>query len=329
MFLFKRRKQFALLTVLLLLVSVLSPAASAAELPRLNWAYLQAYTTSAELFFRTPASLLDTVDSYEFHAADTDWMTVGGSAGGSIILTAGGWVWLRYKSGNAYSDEFRTYVAFGETHTVYDPLSGASMLYHDSSLFPADAALSADRITSGAVYDVVRRAVLASQSFLLYDFYFLYGGGGTFSPGAGALLRIPLGTELERGFCEVYYVDEVYHRQLSLEVSYDYRNVVFRSNGAGLYYVVNTWDGVSPPPAAYAPPRVGEAVSFDGVSYLLGDVTLDGQIRADDARLALRAAVRLETLVGAARDAADADWDGILAAADARLILRAAVGLSD
>ena len=60
-----------------------------------------------------------------------------------------------------------------------------------------------------------------------------------------------------------------------------------------------------------------------------GDVTGDGAVTAEDARMALRAAVGLEVLEENSPPfiAADADRDGALSAADARLILRAAVGL--
>ena len=58
-----------------------------------------------------------------------------------------------------------------------------------------------------------------------------------------------------------------------------------------------------------------------------GDADGDGSVGAADARLALRAAVGLETLEGAALLAADVDKEAGVTAADARLILRAAVEL--
>lgn len=63
--------------------------------------------------------------------------------------------------------------------------------------------------------------------------------------------------------------------------------------------------------------------------YTLGDVSGDGEVTAEDARLALRAAVGLETFAAGSTQflAADATKDGAITAEDARLILRAAVGL--
>ncbi len=58
-----------------------------------------------------------------------------------------------------------------------------------------------------------------------------------------------------------------------------------------------------------------------------GDVNLDGRVGSDDARLALRASVKLERLSAENAVNADADRDGKVSAADARLILRRSVGL--
>ncbi len=60
---------------------------------------------------------------------------------------------------------------------------------------------------------------------------------------------------------------------------------------------------------------------------LPGDVSGDGKITAADARLTLRASVKLENLDAKQIKAADVDGKAGLTAADARLILRASVGL--
>ena len=58
-----------------------------------------------------------------------------------------------------------------------------------------------------------------------------------------------------------------------------------------------------------------------------GDVDADGVVTSADARLALRASVRLETLSRAATQTADVDRDGLITSADARVILRVSVKL--
>ncbi len=61
--------------------------------------------------------------------------------------------------------------------------------------------------------------------------------------------------------------------------------------------------------------------------YLIGDVDGDNKVTSSDARLALRASVKLEKLDEIALLAADVDDDGAVTSSDARLILRASVGL--
>ena len=61
--------------------------------------------------------------------------------------------------------------------------------------------------------------------------------------------------------------------------------------------------------------------------YSLGDIDLDGIVSSADARLALRAAVKLQDLDALLQQLADADRDNTVSSTDARLILRAAVRL--
>ena len=70
--------------------------------------------------------------------------------------------------------------------------------------------------------------------------------------------------------------------------------------------------------------------AFSSVSFArrkLGDVDGDGFITSADARTALRASVKLDTLTEEEYLAADADGDGFVTSADARAILRASVKL--
>ncbi len=81
----------------------------------------------------------------------------------------------------------------------------------------------------------------------------------------------------------------------------------------------------------YAPttrPTVTEPTTAGPTQRItLGDVNGDGRINSMDARLALRAAARVETLTGIQNQLADVNGDGKIKAADARLILRIAARL--
>lgn len=68
---------------------------------------------------------------------------------------------------------------------------------------------------------------------------------------------------------------------------------------------------------------------WKAMNFVLGDVDGDGKVTAEDARLALRAALGLEILTEDQLKAADFDKDGEITAADARLILRESLGLEE
>ena len=70
-------------------------------------------------------------------------------------------------------------------------------------------------------------------------------------------------------------------------------------------------------------PVSGQAV----VAYLSCDVSMNGKIGSEDARLVLRMAVGLESYTAAQKKIADTDDSGDVTPADARLILRMSVGL--
>ena len=64
-------------------------------------------------------------------------------------------------------------------------------------------------------------------------------------------------------------------------------------------------------------------------AYRTGDVDGDGKVTSKDARLALRASARLETLYATPFDAADVNGDGRVTAGDARSILRYAAKITN
>lgn len=70
-------------------------------------------------------------------------------------------------------------------------------------------------------------------------------------------------------------------------------------------------------------------LSTSSFAAILGDVDGDGFVKSQDARLALRASVGLESLTDEEKKLADVDCSGDIKAADARSILRAAVGLEE
>ena len=320
-------KRFLSCLLAVCLVSgVFSISASAASVPKITWCSLEQLDTQAVLHFETPETLLQQIDGYELRTETTDWFPVADSAGGSLSLPEGGYVYLRCFKDGVYSEVWSAYAQFGEAYIIADNISGASVAYRASSRFPQNAYLSADRITSGSVYESVQQAVQASKYFELYDIYFLYADGLTFAPGNAAIIRLPLGENLKRGHCRVYYVDEVGKRMMVVDESYDRTSVTFRSRGAGLYFVTDEWDGVSEIRAA-AVHAIGAGFDFYGKKLICGDADGDSVVTAADARMVLRGAVGLDNLSLVQQECADVDADLSITSADARAVLRYSVGL--
>lgn len=300
--------------------------AEAAALPDITWCYIEEKDTYAVLHFETPSEYMGLIDSYELRTGDADWFTVTDGAGGSVMLPKGGMTYLRYCRDSAYSTEWSTYVQFGDAYILSDTVSGVSAAYRDSAQFPNSAYLSADRITSGNVFETVKQAVQTSRHFELYDIYFLYANGYIFNPGDAATIRIPLGDKLKRNHCKVYYVDEVGKRLLILPESYDRSHVAFTSRGGGLYFVVDEWNGTDEIPAIQVP-AMGSRFDFYGKKLMMGDTDNNYTVTANDARTVLRASVGLDTLQPWQTECGDIDWDGTVSASDARTVLRYSAGL--
>ena len=85
-------------------------------------------------------------------------------------------------------------------------------------------------------------------------------------------------------------------------------------------------DDATPGTGSTVTVTVGESAVTKTIIFL-GDVDGDATVNATDARLALRAAAKLDTLDGAFASAADTDGDNNINATDARGILRAAAKL--
>lgn len=94
------------------------------------------------------------------------------------------------------------------------------------------------------------------------------------------------------------------------------------------------WDSAMYPQFMYYSSVSGKVTPYGNSSqsqnangYKLGDVDLDGDVDADDARLALRFSVGLEKFSAQQIINADVDSDGNVTSGDARAILRTAIGL--
>nr|MCR5041253.1 hypothetical protein [Clostridia bacterium] len=92
----------------------------------------------------------------------------------------------------------------------------------------------------------------------------------------------------------------------------------------------SVWDHALYPQFMYYSGVTGEVGPYSAKAvpdkYLPGDVDLDGDVDADDARTALRVALKMENITETGFINGDIDNDGQITAFDARAILAAAIG---
>ncbi len=182
-----------------------------------------------------------------------------------------------------------------------------------------------------------------SKNRVVYDVT-LYQGGTATQPDGKIKVMLPIPEGFNRDRLTVYWVKENGELQ-SMHCYLEGEYICFETDHLS-YYAILELNADSPsdiepatsetaPPVTEAPdtkpsmepstePPVTEPSEPE---YVLGDVNGDGRITSADARLALRAAVSLETLDAVKLLSADANSDGKVTSADARLILRVAIGL--
>ena len=137
---------------------------------------------------------------------------------------------------------------------------------------------------------------------------FTFASDKKVQPKSTVTVKIPIPENYKVDAIEVYHIaDNGAKEKVSIRIENDY--IIFTADSFSIYVIVDT---------------------STKVTVSLGDVDGNGKVESADARLALRASVKLEPeiVVGtAAYTAADVNKDGIVGSDDARTILRVSVKL--
>ncbi len=190
----------------------------------------------------------------------------------------------------------------GDT-VVTDSSSGVSLEYIDDA-YAGELTLQVSEQFDGQSYQILNMEK-RDFHFVLYDIQTLVNGQ-VVQPNGTVLIRIPLPTGYSAEHSVVYYVANDGSGIQKLSSVVENGCICFETDHFSAYAVVD------------------ESAPID---YSLGDVDGDGIVSSSDARLALRAAVKLESFAKPETLAADADKDNSVTTSDARKILRVAVKL--
>lgn len=249
----------------------------------------------------TPAFLLDSVDSYRYSTdGGKTWQSINDNTGGDIILTESGTLILTYLSGSEESDPYTVEIETDRITAVTNSETGITLILHKDSEIPNDISLSCYEVISGSAYTVFSRFAGENNRFLMFNVYLTLGGEVRQYEETKCWL-FPTG-DFDTRYCRLYHISSGgIITQIDSEVNF--RTVYAET------------------------PLTGTFAVLEDKTHSPGDVNGDAKVNAADARLALRAAAKLEDLLGKQFSSADIDNDGYVTSADARTILRIAANL--
>ncbi len=211
-------------------------------------------------------------------------------------------------SGYSYSeeDEFNE-IASGILNcamsvTLKDRASGVTASFADASKLPDSLSVSSYSIVSGSVYEKIKAKYSSFDQFEVFAVE-LSDAGTNYPFDGTAVFSIPIPDGFTNSECVVYSVSQTTGASFKCLSKQSNTEVSFIAYSAGIYYIYND----------------------NGVH--LGDVDLNGEITAGDARLILRYCARLENLTETQILSSDINADGKVNTADSRLLLRYVIGL--
>ncbi len=182
---------------------------------------------------------------------------------------------------------------------------------YNEKLYDGDLEIKAQPESEGAAFNLLND-VKGNYKSRLFDIYVTLDGE-TIQPNGYVLVGIPLPEGYSTEMTKVYYVSPEDNSLTELPGSYFYEGYIwFQTDHFSSYAIVDESVEIEKP---------------DTSASKLGDVNLDGEITASDARMVLRVSAELDTLETELFSVADVNKDGEITASDARSILRVSAEL--
>lgn len=297
------KRIISFLIIIAVAFSILTVSSSAYDtLPAPDWVTVSLNSDASKtVTVKTPTYMIDKVDYYEY---STDGFltteTLKDKNGGEFLFDKTAEFSLRYYSSGILSETYTVTVVVTKVTVVASSSTGISILIEHSSDIPKDITVSAYEIMYGNFYDSAKAAVGENIPFRLFSVSVMHKNK-PFSHSEPFSYLFPA-DDFEVGICKIYFMDS-------------------RGNTTELESTaeLNT--------RLCKIPLTGFFIIAEDPFFRAGDVDGDGKILANDARLALRIASRLETASAEQLSAGDVNKNGLIDAGDARNILRAAAGL--
>lgn len=297
------KKLICILLVLILAVSSVNIFASAYDsLPAPDWVTVTLNPDASKtLSFTTPTYMIDKVDYYEY--STDSFLTVhklSNTQGGEFVFDSTTEFSLRYYSEGIMSETYVVTVTVNKTTIITSDSTNISILIPFDSPMPTDITLSAFEITGGNDYNSAKNAVGNNKSFRLFNVSVMRNNK-EYKTDIPYHYLFPCG-KFSSEYSKIYTMDSR-GKLTQMDTRTEINALVCKTDKTGLFLIVED--------KAYCP----------------GDLSGNGKVQANDARLALRFSAKIDTPTLQQCISGDINKSGFIEAADARLILRASASL--
>lgn len=297
------KKLIYILLVLVLAVSSVNILASAYdELPAPDWVTVTTNPDSSKtLSFTTPTYMIDKVDYYEY--STDSFLTVeklSNTLSGEFVFDKTTEFSLRYYSEGMMSKTFVITVTVNKTTIITSDSTNISILIPFDSPMPTDIALSAFEITGGNDYNTAKNTLGNNKSFRLFNISVMRNN-------------------------KEYKTDIPYHYMFPCEKFSPEYTKIYTMDSRGKLTQMDSRTEINA--LVCKTEKTGLFLIVEDKAYCPGDLSGDGKVQANDARIALRISAKIETPTLQQCISGDVNKNGFIEAADARLILRASASL--
>ncbi len=299
----KRILSFILCVIILIYIPAGAAAEDEEKLFAPSWVSEEVnYDGSKSVIIKTPTYMLDSIEYYEYSFdGGFTWNILNDSTGGEFIVSETSEFLLRYVSDGVTSEIYSVSIAIDKVAAIKSDSTDITALIPYGSAVPADVTLSAYEIINGTDYSAAKNAIGENKPFILFSVSLMRNNKFFYSDDEISWL-FPI-RNLDYRYCKLYYVGE---NGVLTEIDAD--------NEMNMLYCTMSY-------------KTGKFAVVEDKTNCIGDVNSDALVNASDARLALRASAKIETLSEIQFKSADTNSDGIITSSDARFILRIAAGL--
>ena len=297
------KKLICILLALVLAVSSVNIVSFAYDdLPAPDWVTVTTNSDSSKtVSFTTPTYMIDKLDYYEY--STDSFLTshiLGNNLGGEFVFDSTTEFSLRYYSGGMMSKTYTVTVKVNKTTIITSASTNISIIIPFDSPMPTDITLSAFEITGGNDYNAAKKAVGENKRFRLFNISVMRNNK-EYKSDIPYHFMFPC-DNFNSQYSKIYTMDSKGKITLT-DSRIEMNALICKTDKTGLYLIV------------------------EDKTYCPGDINGDGNVQANDARLALRISAKIDTATLQQSIAGDVNKSGFIEAADARLILRASASL--